>query len=50
MNTRYNLTKNKELEINITETRHWLNTYPKSLKLYNEALDKFKKVFFIEMF
>lgn len=29
-------------EILIDETKHWLNDYPDSLKLYQSALDKFK--------
>lgn len=35
-----NLSKVQEIEF-IKETKHWLNHYPKSLKLYQEALGKY---------
>jgi len=46
MNIRFGLLQNKELETNNNETRHWLSDYPKSLKVYNEALDKYSKGIF----
>lgn len=47
MNIRFGLSQNKELETNNNEKRHWLSDYPKSLKIYNEALDKYSKGIFL---
>ncbi len=46
MNIRYGLKKNEDLKSNINETKHWLENYPRSLKVYNEALDKYNKGIF----
>ncbi len=43
MNIRFGLEENQELKNDIKETKHWLGKYPKSLKVYNEALDKYDK-------
>lgn len=46
MDVRFGLSKNNELESSNNETRHWLSNYPKSLKVYNEALEKYSKGIF----
>ncbi len=43
MNLRFKNYNNQELNKNINETKHWLSNYPKSLKLYNEALQKYEQ-------
>ena len=45
MNKRFNNQQNEMTE-KITETKHWLINYPKSLKLYNEALNKYEQGIF----
>ena len=46
MNVRFGLDDNQELKKDINETKHWLEKYPKSFKVYNEALDKYGKCIF----
>lgn len=41
----YSSSKVKESEL-IQETRHWLENYPESLKLYNDALNKYENDIF----
>lgn len=42
MAIRFNSKKNEELDKKITETKHWLGNYPNSLKVYNEAIQKYE--------
>lgn len=43
MSIRYKDSNFQELNKSVTETKHWLNGYPDSLKLYNEALQKYQQ-------
>ena len=43
MNVKFGLSDNQELKKGINETKHWLEKYQKSFKVYNEALDKYGK-------
>lgn len=43
MAIRFNSKRDEELNKKITETKHWLGNYPNSLKVYNEAIQKYEQ-------
>lgn len=41
MNSRFKINGNNEIKKEIDNIKHWLSDYPKALKVYNEAIDKY---------